>query len=101
MGHPVKQLIAVLLLAIPSFATCSGSGAVWSCTAGTTIAQINTAYGTASDGAVFTFAAGSYSWTTTLTFSLTKGITLICASGQTCTVTTSGTTFGWPSGSSS
>jgi hypothetical protein len=43
-------------------AACSGSGLSWSCTAGSTVSQVQTAMNSASDGAVITFAAGSYSW---------------------------------------
>jgi hypothetical protein len=89
------------LLAIPANASCTGSGTTWSCTSGTTVAQINTAYSSASDGAVFTFASGSYSWSSGLQFNLSKGITLICAAGSTCTVSVSGTVFSFPAGNSS
>jgi hypothetical protein len=41
----------------------------------------------ASDGATATFATGAYSWTETINFSMSKGITLICASAGGCNVT--------------
>jgi hypothetical protein len=100
MKRALGAVLFVLLSSAAAHATCSGSGTSWSCTSGTTAAQIQTVVGSASDGAVVTFANGSYSWSATITFSLSNGITLICATGATCTVTTSGTTFGFPTGSS-
>lgn len=98
-----KSLVvaAILLTVLPAFGTCSGSGTSWTCTSGTTPAQVNTVIGSATDGAVVTFASGTYTWTSTMTPDLTKGITFICPSGP-CTVTSSGNTaFGFTSGSSS
>jgi hypothetical protein len=73
-------------------AACSGSGQTWSCTAGTTPSQINSAISGASDGATFTFDAGSYTWGggTVIQPPLNKGITLICASQGACNVSYSG-----------
>jgi len=88
------------LWAIPAHAACSGSGTTWSCTAGTTSAQVQTVVGSASDGAVVTFATGSYSWSSVITPSLSNGITFICASVGGCAVSSNGTTFGFPSGNS-
>jgi hypothetical protein len=88
-------------LAVPVFGACSGSGTSWSCPAGSVAADVNTVISSASDGATVTFDQGNYTWSSTITFSLSKGITLICATGATCTVSVSGVTFGWPSGSSS
>jgi hypothetical protein len=84
-------LVIGLLLATPAAeAACTGSGATWSCSAGTTTAQVNTALGSATDGATFTFAAGSYSWSSEITLSNTKGVSLICATQDGCTVTVGG-----------
>jgi hypothetical protein len=87
--------LLVAALTLPAHAACTGSGASWSCTAGTTIAQINTALSSASDGATLTFAAGSYSWSGGLSFSTSKGATLICASAGSCNVSMSGALWQW------
>ncbi|HET9385982.1 MAG TPA: hypothetical protein VFO67_12600 [Gemmatimonadales bacterium] len=73
-------------------ASCSGSGQTWNCTAGTTPAQINAAIASASDGATFTFAAGSYTWGggTVIAPPLDKGISLVCESQGACDVFYSG-----------
>jgi hypothetical protein len=103
---PIRQLIYVFgiicaLSAIPAQAACTGSGTSWSCPAGASASDVNNVISSASDGATVTFAAGSYSWGgSTIMPSLSKGISFICAS--TCTVSSGGgTTFGFPSGSSS
>jgi hypothetical protein len=83
----VLAAVALILSVLPARAACSGSGLTWSCTAGTTVAQINTTIGSATDGATLTFAAGSYSWTSTVEFSPLKSVTLICAAVQTCVAT--------------
>jgi len=75
-------------------AACTGSGTSWSCSAGTTSAQITSTLGSASDGATLTFAAGSYSWNSFVNFSNTKGATLICAAIGACNVSVSGTVLG-------
>lgn len=88
--------LALIILLIPSLAqaACSGSGLTWNCTAGTTIAQVNTALGSATDGATLTFAAGSYTWTSgTINLSNTKGVTLICATELACDVAQSTNTM--------
>lgn len=97
-------LYVAMLLTVSSSAeaACGGSGTTWSCTAGTTPAEINSAINSASDGATLTFAAGSYNWTSTqITYPLTKGITLICATQGACNVTLGGAAIGYPTGSSS
>jgi len=89
------------LWAIPARAACSGSGTTWSCSAGAAVSDVNSVINSATDGATVTFAAGSYNWGgSTITPSLSKGITFICATGATCTVSSTGTTFGFSSGSS-
>ena len=57
-----------LLWASGAEASCCGSGTAWNCTAGTTSAEISTALGNAPDGATLTFAAGSYSWNSFVSF---------------------------------
>ncbi len=78
----------LVLWASGAEAACIGSGVNWSCTAGSTIAEVNTAMGNASDGATFTFDAGAYTWTSgMITLHNDKGVTLICASVGACTAT--------------
>lgn len=88
--NPVRDgLVALSLCLLPavSEAACSGSGTTWSCTAGTTVAQVNSALSSADDGATLTFATGTYSWSAGgITLDNTKGVTLICASAGTCDV---------------
>jgi hypothetical protein len=78
-------LSSLIFFSLPAHAACTGSGTSWSCPAGATSAQIQAAIDAASDGAVITFAAGSYTITARDTvhfgvdFSNTKGATLICA----------------------
>lgn len=76
-------------------ASCIGSGTNWSCTVGSTIAEVNTAMGNASDGATFTFQSGDYAWTsgTISNFSNSNGVTLACETPQACIVTVGATTF--------
>lgn len=76
-----------------SLAACTGSGTVYTCAAGTTPADIQTAITAASDGAILTFASGSYSWggvDGTFRINNSKGVTLICEAVQACTVTVNG-----------
>jgi hypothetical protein len=72
----IKFLLASsLMLALPAYAACSGSGTTWSCSAGTTASQVQSAVDSASDGATISFAAGSYSWSG-INLSNAKGVTL-------------------------
>lgn len=83
--------IAILLTVNSSAeAACSGSGTTWSCAVGTTATDVNSTLSSASDGATLTFATGSYSWTSNINFSMSKGVTLACASTGGCAVTGSG-----------
>jgi hypothetical protein len=75
-------------------ADCSGSGQTWTCTAGTTPAQVNSTLASATANATLTFDAGAYTWNAAMKFDPTKGATLICASVGGCTVTVSGTILG-------
>lgn len=93
-----KLIFTILLFSLPSFAACTGSGTTWTCTAGSTMANVASALGSATDGAVITFASGSYTWTSgSAPFSSAKGATLICASVGTCNVTASGSILGMSS----
>lgn len=85
----------VLIWATTSEAACGGSGKTWSCTAGSTIAEVNSALGSATDGAIITFQSGSYTWSSGSinNFSNSKGVTLICEAQGACTVTVGSGTF--------
>ncbi|MGC4097236.1 MAG: hypothetical protein QM706_08985 [Nitrospira sp.] len=85
-------LILAALLSVDSSAeaTCSGSGLAWKCTAGSTVAQVNSALSSAPADATITFDTGAYDWRTgalQLNNSGTKGVTLICATVRGCTAT--------------
>ena len=71
-------------------AECTGSGTNWNCTAGTSIAQVNSAISSSSDGATITMAAGPYSWGSSLSFNNARATSLVCATVGGCTVTMSG-----------
>lgn len=94
------RILGVVLLALvlwnvqPAEAACSGSGQNWSCTAGTTVAQVNSALNSATNNATFTFDAGSYSWGTQINLPNARGVTLRCASQGNCNVTVGGTFIG-------
>lgn len=79
-------------------ASCSGSGLTWTCTAGTTPAQINTTIASGTDGMTLTFASGSYTWGGGTAINLTggKGVTLICQTAAACTVSFGGQTIELP-----
>ena len=83
-------LFTLLLWASGAEAACSGSGLVWSCTAGSAAADVNSTLTSAPTGATITFGTGSYNWTSDavqLNNSGTKGVTLICATVRGCIVT--------------
>lgn len=84
----VLFILPIMLAPSLAAADCTGSGLTWDCAAGTTIAQVGTAYSSASDGAIFTFRTGSYTWTSgSITLSNTKGATFICEAVATCDIT--------------
>lgn len=86
---------ALLLFGSSAYAACTGSGQNWNCAAGTTISQVSAAISSATDGAVITFASGTYSWSGgSANFSNSKGATLICATPGACTVNVGGTVLG-------
>lgn len=79
---------ALLWWAAGAEAACSGGGQTFSCTAGSTISDANSAISSSTDGATITFAPGSYTWTNgSITPSNDKGVTLMCQNVGTCTVT--------------
>lgn len=97
----MKRLLFACLLCLAwvswGEATCSGSGLSYACTAGSTVAQVNSAIASASDGATITFATGSYSWSSMIDLNQAgsqNGVTLICETKGACTVSVSGTVFG-------
>jgi len=75
-----RLLLTLVLFATSVHAACTGSGLAFSCPAGATPSDVQAAINAASDGAVITFAAGSYTWGgTTILLPVTYGVTLICA----------------------
>lgn len=85
-------LLALLLVVLaPSFAhaaACPGSDLAFSCPSGTTIAEVNDTITASSDGAIITFAAGSYTWNSgSISLVNAKGTTLICAVEAACEIT--------------
>lgn len=77
----MRRLLLFLIFAIPVHATCTGSGAAWTCASGSTPAQIQAAI-TASSGTTptITFAAGTYTLNASVDLiKATSGVTLICA----------------------
>jgi len=86
-----KLIITFALCLLPALsdAACSGSGITWSCTAGSTVVNVNSAISLGSDGMTLTFAAGTYNWNDaagTISLDPAKGTTLICASEWGCVV---------------
>ena len=87
-GKIMKKLLLfpfLLVAAVPLQAACTGSGTSWSCPAGATSIDIQAAVNSASDGAVITLAAGSYTVSARdsnphygVDFSNSKGVTIIC-----------------------
>lgn len=96
----MKKLFALVILAtlfgiVSARAACTGSGVTWSCPAGATPFDVQSALNSATDGATLTFAAGSYTWSgSSIGFSNTKGATLICASAGACAVSAGGQAVG-------
>jgi hypothetical protein len=83
MRKPIL-LLALFFLASTAHAQCSGSGLSGSCTASSTLAQINAEINTLSDGATLTLGAGTYTIPSlgggaAIQFKPTKGLTIICA----------------------
>jgi hypothetical protein len=70
-----------------AFAACSGADRAWTCTAGSTRAQVQAVIDVAEDEAVVTFAAGSYDWTGgVINLGAIDGVTLRCETVGTCLV---------------
>ncbi len=88
----VFSLVLFLFIATSAHAACTGSGTTWSCPAGASASDVQNAINSASDGATITFATGSYSWSSFISFSTTKGVTLLC--NGVCNLTTNGTVLG-------
>lgn len=86
-----SAFLSTLLFSGLAHAACTGSGTTWSCSSGTTSAEVSTALSGASDGATLTFSAGSYAWSSNINFSMNKAATLRCATKGACTVGGSGT----------
>ena len=78
---------ALLWFAPASEAKCSGSGQTWSCTAGSSAGQINSAISKAKNGATITLAAGSYNAEGIDVAPRLGGVTLICETQGACIMT--------------
>lgn len=85
-------LFALFWWTSQSDAACSGSGLSWTCTAGSTAAQIQSAINSASNEAVITLANGSYSFAN-VSLNGKNGITVICETVGGCTVSSNATAF--------
>lgn len=83
-----------ILWSIPAQAACTGSGTAWSCPAGASVSDVQSAINSASNDAVITFATGSYSWGSQIQFSQSNGVTLICATTPNCVIAASNTVLG-------
>lgn len=78
---------SALLAPGPARAECTGSGTEWTCTAGSTRDEVQSAIDDADDEAVITFASGGYDWTDgRISLNAIDGVTLICATERTCDV---------------
>jgi hypothetical protein len=82
------KLLFILFVSVRLWATCSGSGASWSCTSGSTQSQVQTAVTSTSVGGTVALASGSYTWATPV--SLTRGIIVSGAGAGVSTITSSG-----------
>jgi hypothetical protein len=92
--HPLKRISLVLLLfALSSVARadCTGSSPNWTTTIDQT--SVQKCINGASDGDTITVSAGTATWSG-VSLPNSYGVTLICATGLTCTVNTSGTAIG-------
>jgi hypothetical protein len=58
----VTLILLVVLWATSSEAACSGAGTSWTCTAGSTAADVQAAHNSASSDYTITLAPGSYAW---------------------------------------
>lgn len=82
----ITSIIATGMIASVSRASCAGSGVVWSCGAGSTVSEVQTAVNGATNGAVITFSPGNYSWASAIRPSNSKGVTFICSTQRSCYV---------------
>jgi hypothetical protein len=87
-----------MMLSVSAWASCTGSGTSWSCPAGASVSDVQTAVSSATDGATITLSNGSYSWTGSGPVHLqnSKGVTIICATVHGCTIVSSGLIFDMP-----
>jgi hypothetical protein len=83
--------MCLLLISWGAHAACSGSGLTWTCTAsGFTNADLQGDINSASDGATFTFSAGTYTNLTSISLNNIDGITLICETPGACIIPAAG-----------
>lgn len=90
-------LAGCFLSVTDAIATCSNcSTLAASCTAGSSVSQVNTCLGSLPDGGTITLANGTYnSWTSSLSFSASKGASVVCESVGGCTVNGGGPLWQW------
>lgn len=92
----VREILLALMFSLCApcltWAVCSGAGATWSCAAGSTASQINSAISAASNQATITLANGSYSFTG-VSLNGKNGLSIVCATERQCTLTGSGLIF--------
>jgi hypothetical protein len=79
-------ILLLTLICAPAWAACSGSGLTWTCTAGSTAANVKSAVDSSSDGATITLADGSYTWSGPVDLVNANGVTIICESVRGCTI---------------
>jgi hypothetical protein len=98
-----RHLLALIPLTLVAWAfdagaACNGSGDAWQCTAASSVADVQSAVDAAADAATITFDAGAYDWTSAVSLSNDRGVTLLCASQGGCTVTVDNGTVIWLNG---
>jgi hypothetical protein len=82
--------LIVFFCAARADAACTGSATTWGCPAGASTADVQAVIDGADDGAIVTFAAGAYTWSSQANFSASKGVTLTCTTPGACDVSVTG-----------
>jgi hypothetical protein len=85
-----QWLPILILLGLPTLsdAACSGSGLTWTCTAGSTPANVQSAVNSATVGATISLESGAYSWSSGVT--ATKSLTIQGAGSGSTVITFTG-----------
>lgn len=83
----VLGMIAFWLWPHRAEAACTGAGQTWTCTAGSTVEEVQQAIDAADDEATVTFEIGTYDWRDgRISLNSVDGVTLICATAGGCDV---------------